>query len=107
MPQEDDEAAELDHGKEILWVVFPADNGATKIVQPSKQSFDFPTAAVATQATTVLRCGRDAHRFVRRGDLHTVAVLDALVQPIAVIRAVADHSVGRFGEGRQSRYNRG
>ena len=98
MPQEDNGASELNHPEEILWVVFPANDGATKIMQPSKQSFDFPTAAVATQAATVLRCGRDAHRFVRRDELHTVAFLDALVQRIAVVSAVADHSLGRFGE---------
>jgi len=96
MPQEDNGASELNHPEEILWVVFPASDRATKIMQPSKQSFDFPTATVATQSATILSRGPDAYNFVRRDELHTVALLDALVQRIAVVSAVADHSLGSF-----------
>ena len=31
-------------------------------------------------------------------ELHTVTLLDALVQRIAVVGAIADHALGRFGE---------
>jgi hypothetical protein len=79
MPQEDNGASKLNHPEEILWVVFPANDRATKIMQLGKQSFDFPTATVATQAATVLSRGGYAHKFVRRDELHTVALLDALV----------------------------
>ena len=96
MPQEDNGASELNHPEEILWVVLPANNSSTKIMQPSKQPFDLPTATVATQAAAVLSRGRDAHTFVRRDQLHAVAFLDALVLRIAVVRAVADHSLGSF-----------
>src|SRR5580704_15720161 len=98
MPQEDHSARKLNHPEEILWVVFPANDDASIIMEPSKQSFDFPTAAVATQAAAVLSRDRDAHKFVRRDELYAVALLDALVQRIAVVRTVADHSLGGFPE---------
>jgi hypothetical protein len=98
MPQEDNSASELNHPEEILWVVFPANDGATKVMKPSEQALDLPAAAVATQAATVLSRGGHAHKFVRRDELHTVAFLDALVQGITVVRTVADHSFGEFGE---------
>src|ERR1700674_4535528 len=93
MPQEDNGASELNHPEEILWVVFPANDRATKIMQPSKQSFDFPTAAVATQSATILSRGPDAHKFVRRDELPTVACQKAVVQRIAVVSAATDHSL--------------
>ena len=98
MPQEDHSARKLNHPEEILWVVFPANDDATIVMEPSKQALDFPATTVAAQAATVLVCGRDAHRFVRRDKLHSVTFLDALVQWIAVVSAVADHSLGRIGE---------
>ena len=98
MPQEDHSACKLNHPEEILWVVFPANDDATVVMEPSKQALDFPATTIAAQPATVLCCGRDARRFVRRDELHAVAFLDAPVQRIAVVSPVADHSLGRFGE---------
>jgi len=98
MPQEDNGTSELDHPEEILWVVFPANDGATKVMKPSEQALDLPTTVVATQAAAVLRGGGYAHKFVRGNELHTVAFQDALVQRIAVVSAVADHPLGSFEE---------
>src|SRR5579863_10084587 len=98
MPQEDDSASELNHPEEILWVVFPANDDATKVMKPSEQALDLPTAAIPTQATPVLSCGSHAHKFVRRDELHAIAFLDALVQWIAVVSAVTDHPLGSFPE---------
>jgi len=98
MSQEDNSASELDHPEEILWVIFPANDNATKVMKPSEQALDLPTAAVATQTATVLCCGGYAHKSVRRDELHTVALLDALVQGIAVVSAVTNHSLGSFPE---------
>src|SRR5712664_228194 len=102
MPQEDDGASELDHPEEIFWVVFPANYGPTKVMKPGKQAFDFPATPVATpvaaQDAAVLRGSCDPHEFVGRNELHTVMFVDALVQRIAVVSAVADHSFGGFGK---------
>jgi hypothetical protein len=57
MPHEDDRASKLKQAEEILWVVFPANNDAAKIMPPSEQAFDFPAATVAAQAATILGCG--------------------------------------------------
>jgi len=55
MPQEDDGASELDHPEEIFWVVFPANDGATKVMKPGEQALDFPATPVAAQNPAVLR----------------------------------------------------
>jgi hypothetical protein len=47
MPQEDYCACELNHPEEILWVVLPANDDATVIMEPSKQALDFPATTVA------------------------------------------------------------
>src|SRR5450755_1149044 len=98
MPQKDDGASELDHPEEIFWVVFPANDGATKIMQPGEQAFDFPATPVTAQNAAVLRRRSDAHEFVGRDQLHAVAFVDALVQGIAVVSAVADHAFRSFGK---------
>src|SRR5208337_2345966 len=92
MPQEDDGASELGHPEEIFRVVFPANDGAAKVMKPGEQPFDLPATPVAAQNTAVLRRHSDAHEFVRRDELHAVSFVDALVQRIAVISAVADHA---------------
>jgi hypothetical protein len=82
---------------------------AAFMLEEPKASFDFLVAGpqtffavdilidhVATDAAAVLCRDRDAHKFVRRDELEAVALLDALVQRIAVVRTVADHSLGNF-----------
>jgi len=98
MPQEDDGASELEHPEEIFRVVFPANDGATKVMKPGEQAFDFPATPVAAQNPAVLRGRCDAHEFVRRDELHAISFLDALVQGIAVVSAVADHAFRDFGK---------
>src|SRR5713101_7740581 len=98
MPQEDDGASELDHPEEIFWVVFPANDGATKVMKPGEQAFHFPATPVAAQNTPVLRRHSDAREFVGRDELHSVSFVDALIQGIAVVSAVADHSFRGFGK---------
>src|SRR5882724_10431838 len=98
MPQEDDGASELDHPEEIFWVVFPANDDATKVMKPGEQAFHFPATPVAAQSTPVLRRRCDAHEFVGRDELHPVSFVDALIQGIAVVGAVTDHAFRGFGK---------
>src|ERR1700682_1090003 len=98
MPQEDDGASELDHPEEMFWVVFPANDGATKVMKPGEQALDFPATPVAAQNPAVPRRSCDAHEFVRRDELHAISFVDALVQWIAVVSAIADHSFGSLGK---------
>ena len=99
MPQEDDGASELNHPEEIFWVVFPANDGATKIMKPGEQSFHFPATPVAAQDTPVLRRCCDAHKFMRRDELHAISLVDALIQRIAVVSTVTDHAFREFRQG--------
>ena len=55
MPQENNEAAELKHAEEIGFVIFPAADQSAKVVEPGKESLDFPAPAVAAQFAAVLR----------------------------------------------------
>jgi hypothetical protein len=73
MPQEDDDASELNHPEEIFWVVFPANDGATKVMKPGEQALHFPATPVATQNAAVLRGSCNAHEFVGRDELHAVS----------------------------------
>jgi hypothetical protein len=88
----------LNHPEEIFWVVFPANYGSAKVMKPSEQPLHFPAPPVAAQNAAVLRGSCDAHEFVGRDKLHSVALVDALVQRIAVVSAVANHSFGSLGK---------
>src|SRR6266446_3938484 len=73
MPQEDDGTSKLHHPEEILWVVFPADDHATKIMKPGEQTLDFPAAAVAAEHAAILRGFPAACAVVRSNQLHPEA----------------------------------
>src|SRR5216684_3536772 len=98
MPQEDDGASELDHPEEILRVVFPANDGTAKVMKPGEQTFHFPATPVAAQNTPVLRRRCDAHEFVGRDELHAVSFVNALIQGITIVSAVANHAFRGFGK---------
>jgi hypothetical protein len=97
MPEEDDGTSELHHPEEILWVVFPANDYATKVMEPSEQTLDFPTTPVTAQHAAVLGGFPAARGIMRRDQLHTEALANPCVQGIAVVSAVADQSGGSFG----------
>src|SRR5271154_270569 len=98
MPQEDYSACQLNHPEEILWVVLPANDDATVIMEPSKQALDFPATTVAPQHASIL-CGcSGSPRVVRRDHLHTETLANLSIQWIAVVGAVTDQPLGSFGE---------
>jgi hypothetical protein len=98
MPQEDYSASKLNHPEEILCVVFPANDDATIIMEPSKQALDFPAATVATQGATVLCDGPAPVPAMRRDQFHAEMFSDVLIQRIAVVRFIADQSLRCFAE---------
>src|ERR1700687_651904 len=98
MPQQDDGASQVHIPEDIVWVVFPTNDGATKVMKPGEQAFHFPPTPVAVQNTPVLHRGRDGHEFMGRDELHAVSFVNALVQGIAVTSAVADHTFREFGK---------
>jgi hypothetical protein len=98
MPQEDHSACKLGHPEEILWVVFPASDDATIIMEPSKQALDFPATAVAAQRATVLGDRSFAVPAMRRDQLHMELFAYPLIQRIAVVGFIADQSLRRLAE---------
>jgi hypothetical protein len=92
MPQKNDKAAELEHAEEIGLVIFPSTDQPAKIVQPGEKAFDFPAAAVAPQFAAVLRALAATIEFVGSDEPNPMVFLKPLVQRIAIVGAVADHS---------------
>jgi hypothetical protein len=93
---EDDKAAELEHSKGVGFLVFPAVDQSPEIAEPGKEALDFPAPAVTTQFAPVLGILAAAIVLARRDELDVVFLPEALIQWIAVISAVSDHSF-RFG----------
>src|SRR5579863_6190880 len=98
MPQEDDGTSKLHHPEEILWVVFPANDDASKVMKPSEQTLDLPATPVTAEHAAVLRRFPAARGIVRRNQLHAEAFANLGIQRIAVVSAVADQALGSFGE---------
>src|ERR1700730_2660866 len=92
MPQEDDEAAELEHAEEVGLVILPTGDQSAEIVEPSEEALDFPTAAVAAQFAAVLGALAATIVFVWRDQPDVMILPEALVQRITVVGTVADHS---------------
>src|SRR5260370_39286705 len=92
MPQEDNEAAELEHAEEIGFVIFPAADEPAEIVEPGKEALDFPAPAVTAQFAAVLGTLAAAGVLVGRDEPDVVFLPAALIEPIGVVGAVADHS---------------
>ena len=44
----------MKHAEEIVEPIFPADGKAAVILQPSKQTFDLPPAAVTAESAAIL-----------------------------------------------------
>jgi hypothetical protein len=93
MPQEDDEAAELQHAEEVGLVIFPAADESAEVVEPSEQPLDFPAVAVTAQFAAVLGAFPAAIVLVGRDQSDAVSLPEALVERIAVVGAVADHAL--------------
>ena len=93
MPQEDDEAAEMKHTEEVGLVILPAGNETAEVVEPGEEALDFPAAAVAAQFAAVLGVFPAAIVLVRCDEPDVVFLTEALVEWIAVVGAVADHSL--------------
>src|SRR5216683_7722096 len=92
MSREDDEAAELEHAEEVGLVIFPAADQSAEVVEPSKEALDFPAAAVTAQFAAVLSVFPATVVLVGRDEPDAVFLPQALVQRIAVVGTVANHS---------------
>lgn len=92
MPEQDLRAGELDQAQKVADVIFPAGDEASRVVEPGKEAFDSPAAAIAAQRTSVL--GGLAASAVGRDHLDPVAIAELDIEQVAVVAAVADQSRG-------------
>jgi len=92
MPHEDNKAAKLEHAEEVGFLLFPAADESAEIMEPSEEALDFPAAAIAPQFPAVLGALAAAIVLVRRDQPDMVFLPKALVERIAVVGPVADHS---------------
>jgi hypothetical protein len=117
MSRENNEAGELKHAEEVGFLMFPAADESAEVVKPSEEALDFPAAAVTTQFAAVLGVLPAAIVLVGRDEPDAVFLQQVLVERIAVVGAVADHSFwlgsretlreGRFNEARFMRRSAG
>ncbi len=96
MPEQDQDASELDHAEEVGGVIFPAGDHAAVVVQPGEQPLDVPAAAITSQRPSILACGSAAPQRVGRDQFHPVVLAQVLVQGVAIVGLVADQA-GRRG----------
>ncbi len=92
MPHEDNEAVKLEHADEVGFLMFPAADESAEIMEPSEEALDFPAAAIAPLFPAVLGALAAAIVLVRRDQPDMVFLPKALVEQIAVVGPVADHS---------------
>src|ERR1700691_4829144 len=72
-------------------MIFITDHQSAEVEQPGKEPFDFPTASVTAQGTSVLG-GHAAVGFVGRNELGTVILHQLFIQPVAVVRLVPNQA---------------
>jgi len=95
MPSQDLHATQAYHAEEVLDVVLPADDQPTKLMQPSKESFPFPTPAVPPQRATV-QCGFATLSAMECDHLDAIALGQISIQAVTIVGLVADQSWGRY-----------
>ena len=80
---------------EIVSVILIAHNKSAEVKKPSEHSFDFPSADISSERTSVLRRSF-APLPVRRDHFRSVILHELLVQPIAIVSFVADQPFRRI-----------
>ena len=88
LPEEYNEASELDKAEEVLGVVLPAHEDAALPLNPGEEALDEPASRLTAEPSSILR-GHLAVGAMWRNHLDAVAS-QLLVQGIAVVGAVAD-----------------
>ena len=97
MSEQDHDAAELDEAKEVGRVILIPCDQAPEVLEPRKQPLDVPPAVIAPQRSAVLRGWPAPVATVRCDQGDPALGLQAVIQGIAVIRLVTNHSVGDGG----------
>src|SRR5580704_3147177 len=98
MSQENDGRSQVKHSEEVVWVTFPADHDAAIVMQPRKQTFDFPSTTIASQGAPIWSQSSGAKASVWSEHLDAVVFHQALIETVAIVGAVTDQPFGEVGE---------
>src|SRR5215510_4488003 len=90
MAEEDFGAGEVQEAEKVLDVAFPARDEATGVVEPGKETLDFPAAFGAAHRPAILR--GPSVPAVARDHLDAVLAAEQGVEWVAVIGLVADQA---------------
>ena len=82
----------MNKAEEVFDAQFVSSHQATEVMQPRKQTLDFPSMLKAAQLSTILRDASGAISLVRRDHLDAL-FLKFRVQPVTVVGAIADQSL--------------
>jgi hypothetical protein len=96
MPKQDDRACEMQKPSEIGGPPLIAGHEAPRVLEPREKPFDFPAAPITAQRAPIL--GEVNPIGTMGGDQFDPTCREGLVEPIAVIRSVADEPLGIVGQ---------
>jgi hypothetical protein len=97
MPEQNDNAPELDECAEVFSMIFVANDKSAEVVKPCKEAFDFPSASVTPHGATVLGHAYSASP-VGSDEFDAALFFEALVERVAVVGRVANQAIGRVVE---------
>ena len=75
----------MNHAQKILSMILIANWQTPKIMQPGKESFNFPAALVAPEFASILSLWLLPVNFVRRYHLKVLMILESLIKRVAII----------------------
>ena len=96
MPKQNDGACEMQKADEIGSAPFVAGDEPPIVLQPGKQPFHLPAAAIPSEGAAVLSQVHPV-RAVGRDELDPTGG-ECLIEPVAVVRGVPDQPLGVVGE---------
>ena len=89
LPEQDNEASELNESEEVLGVVFPTDEETALPLDPGEEALDEPAPRVTAEPSSILRERLSAIGAMRCNHLDALSS-QLLVQRVAVVGAVTD-----------------
>src|SRR4051812_5745847 len=95
MPEQYESTGQVKEGQIVSIVVFITYDQASEVVEPCKESFDFPALAIAAHPSTIVESGLGAAgpMWCQQQD---VFLAEFLAQRIAVVSLVGDQALGLF-----------
>lgn len=87
MPQQDQHATELNQAEEVDCLALPATAQPAVVLQPGKQTLDFPASQVASEWPSILRSLAFVPA-VGRDQVDSVFASQPFIQRIAVVGAI-------------------